>query len=88
MAAPTNTEIDYDYDQVSTTQNDIETEREQRLRVSQHAALRNVTYRVDEDTVILYGRVPSYYLKQLAQVKATTIPGIARVDNWIEVAVS
>jgi osmotically-inducible protein OsmY len=88
MTTSTESRIVSHRNQVSSTQDDVEAELNARLHVSQHAALRNVTCRIDDDTVVLYGRVPSYYLKQLAQVKATTVPGVECVDNRIEVAVS
>ncbi len=75
-------------DQVSPPLNDVEAQIKEKLHFTQHAALRCVTYSIDGDTVVLFGRVPSYYLKQLAQVKVTCVPGIERVDNRIEVAVS
>jgi hypothetical protein len=35
--------------------------------------------------VILYGRVPSFYLKQMAQELAGGLPGVERLANRIEV---
>ena len=76
-------------DSKSAVQNsDIEAQIKEKLHFTQHAALRCVTYDIDGDTVVLFGRVPSYYLKQLAQVKVTCVPGVGRVDNRIEVAVN
>lgn len=75
-------------DQVSRSHDDVEMEIKERLHFTQHAALRHITFNIEGTTVVLYGRVPSYYLKQLAQVKVTCVPGIDRVDNRIEVAVS
>ena len=75
-------------DPVSSTLSDVEAQIKEKLHFTQHAALRCVTYSIEGDTVVLFGRVPSYYLKQLAQVKVTCVPGIERVDNRIEVAVS
>ncbi|MCA9119602.1 MAG: BON domain-containing protein [Planctomycetaceae bacterium] len=74
--------------QTSSTVDDIEREVEKRLHFSQHAGLRHITYRIDGGTVVLHGRVPSYYLKQLAQVKVTCVPGVECVENRIEVAVN
>jgi osmotically-inducible protein OsmY len=75
-------------DPVSPVLSDVEAQIKEKLHFTQHAALRCVTYSIEGDTVVLFGRVPSYYLKQLAQVKVTCVPGIERVDNRIEVAVS
>ncbi|MCA9143144.1 MAG: BON domain-containing protein [Planctomycetaceae bacterium] len=88
MALSTNAKTTSRLDQVSSTTADLETEVERKLHFSQHAGLRHITYRIDGGTVVLHGRVPSYYLKQLAQVKVTCIPGIELVDNRIEVAVN
>ena len=40
----------------------------------------------DDGRVMLRGRVPTYYLKQLAQSMASSFPGVKSVDNNIEVA--
>ncbi len=67
---------------------EIEAEVRKSLHVTQHAALRHITCSVHDNTAVLQGRVPSYYLKQLAQVKVTCVPGIEQVDNRIEVFIS
>ena len=88
MPTSTDSKIAVSLDQVSLSDSDIETQIKEKLLFTQHAALRCVTYNIVGDTVVLYGRVPSYYLKQLAQVKVACVPGIERVDNRIEVAVT
>lgn len=88
MAVSTGSKISAQHDRVSDPLSDIEAQIKEKLHFTQHAALRCVTYSIDGDTVVLFGRVPSYYLKQLAQVKVTCVPGIERVDNRIEVAVN
>jgi osmotically-inducible protein OsmY len=88
MATSTDSKISISNDQMSLSDSDIETQIKEKLHFTQHAALRCVTYSIDGDNVVLFGRVPSYYLKQLAQVKVATVPGIERVDNRIEVAVT
>ena len=40
---------------------------------------------VDRDRVILSGSVPSYHMKQLAQVFALRVEGVDRIDNRLEV---
>ena len=35
--------------------------------------------------VMLLGRVPSYYLKQIAQMTALTVPGTHQIDNRLDV---
>jgi len=88
MASSTDSKIAAQQEQVSSSLSDLEQQIKEKLHFTQHAALRCVTFSIDGDTVVLFGRVPSYYLKQLAQVKVTCVPGIERVDNRIEVAVS
>ena len=75
-------------EQVSPSAGDMEYQIKEKLHFTQHAALRCVTFSVEGDTVVLFGRVPSYYLKQLAQVKVACVPGVERLDNRIEVAVT
>jgi osmotically-inducible protein OsmY len=52
---------------------------------SGYAALSFVGCRVDSGRVILIGSVPSYHLKQLAQVHALRVDGVGRVENRLEV---
>ena len=37
------------------------------------------------DSVVISGRVPTYYLKQLLQEAVRLIPGVQRIDNQVEV---
>ena len=52
---------------------------------SGYAALTFVACDVDGGRVILHGSVPSYHLKQLAQVHALRVDGVGRVENRLEV---
>jgi hypothetical protein len=61
---------------------------EAELHHGPYRALRNVTCVCQEGTLILYGRVPSYHLKQIAQTAVATLPGVGRIDNRIDVAAS
>lgn len=45
----------------------------------------NVSCQYDDGTLILKGRVSTYYLKQVAQTLVAGIDGIKRIDNQIEV---
>lgn len=58
------------------------------------ARLRNHPYPViqrlscecnDRGVLVLRGRLPSYYLKQLAQTAVARVPGVKEVDNQAEV---
>ena len=56
-----------------------------RLGRSCHRQVRQVTCRYHEGVLLLYGRVPSYYLKQLAQEAVREIEGVEEIINRIEV---
>jgi osmotically-inducible protein OsmY len=47
--------------------------------------LHAITCRFDDGVATLRGRVPSYFLKQIAQSIVTRQPGVERVVNRIEV---
>jgi osmotically-inducible protein OsmY len=57
------------------------------LRQSGYLALRGVACDARDGVITLRGRLPSYYLKQVAQSIAARIEGVRRVVNEIEVAV-
>jgi osmotically-inducible protein OsmY len=62
------------------------TERvEHALRATGYGALRGVEVSVNARIVILVGRVPSYYLKQVAQATALAIPGTHQLHNDLDV---
>jgi osmotically-inducible protein OsmY len=47
--------------------------------------LREIEVTVRDRVVVLAGRVPTYYLKQLAQAAAQAVPGIDQIHNDLEV---
>jgi osmotically-inducible protein OsmY len=51
-----------------------------------YAILRRVSCEYRDGLLILNGRLPSYYLKQMAQEMAARVKGVQRVDNRIEVS--
>jgi osmotically-inducible protein OsmY len=55
------------------------------LRADGQTTLRDIEVVVQAGLVILSGRVHSYYLKQLAQETALTVPGAHQVRNDLEV---
>ena len=57
----------------------------QRLSRSCHWQIRLVTCRYHEGVLLLYGRLPSYYLKQLAQEAVRNLEGVEEIINRIEV---
>ena len=47
--------------------------------------LRDLAVAVDGGEVVLSGRLPTYYLAQLALTKAMRVDGVARVRNEIQI---
>jgi len=58
------------------------------LRRSGYLALRDVSCVALGDVLYLRGRLPSYYLKQVAQEVAASAAGARRLINFIEVSAS
>jgi hypothetical protein len=58
---------------------------ERALRASGYGALRVIEVAVQGRLVILEGRVPSYFLKQVAQATALAVPGTRQVRNNLDV---
>jgi len=56
-----------------------------RLIKSQYIILRRVSCEFDNGVLTLNGRLPSYYLKQVAQVAVAGVDGVAEIVNRIEV---
>jgi len=59
---------------------------ENRLKADSQRWLRCVNCQYDEGVLRLTGRVPTFYLKQLAQTLVKNIDGVSRVDNQVLVA--
>ena len=61
-------------------------EIEQALVITGYAGpLRGIQIEVHAGSVVLSGRLPSYYLKQTAQVSAMKVDGVVQVRNKIQV---
>jgi osmotically-inducible protein OsmY len=58
------------------------------LRRSAYFELRNVSCDFSGGVLTLRGRVPTYYLKQLAQASVADVPGVIEVHNRVEVTTS
>ncbi|MDB5349075.1 MAG: putative periplasmic or secreted lipoprotein [Planctomycetota bacterium] len=71
----------------SSARENIGIEAQERLRRCGYSALRDISCDVHGQSVRLAGRLPSYYLKQVAQAVVAEIEGVRRVINLIEVAV-
>jgi osmotically-inducible protein OsmY len=55
------------------------------LRATRYESLRDTAVTVHQRLVILEGRVPNYYLKQIAQTTALAVPGVHEVRNNLKV---
>lgn len=55
------------------------------LNRSGYGELRRVDLDCEGDAVTISGRVPTFYLKQLAQSIALAAPGVGRVNNEVHV---
>ena len=58
---------------------------ERALRATGYGPLRGVEVTVHARYVILGGRVPSYYLKQVAQTTALAVPGVRHLRDDLDV---
>ena len=55
------------------------------LEKTGHGWLRRIVVVAEAELIVLQGRVPSFYLKQMAQVTVMAVPGIELVRNDLEV---
>jgi hypothetical protein len=58
------------------------------LRSNSYLALKNVSCEYNEGVLTLRGCLPSYYLKQIAQMAVSRLDGVKRINNEIEVIAS
>jgi osmotically-inducible protein OsmY len=58
------------------------------LRQSEYFELRRISCEFHEGVLTLRGRVPSYYLKQLAQALAAEVEGVLELNNQLDVVAS
>jgi osmotically-inducible protein OsmY len=59
---------------------------QRRLRQSAYLALQHLSCDFRAGVLTLRGRLPSYYLKQVALAVIVTVEGVQRIDDQIEVA--
>ena len=64
----------------------IEEQVYERLQKNSYLALRYLKCTCEDGVVTIQGRVPSYYLKQLAQTVVGQVEGVEKVVNQVEVA--
>jgi len=70
---------------VSAVADNVRQLAEATLRASGHHFLKGVACEFHEGVLVLRGRVPSYYLKQVAQTVVRQIDGVIQIDNRLEV---
>ena len=63
----------------------IEQRAQSALAASPIFALRDLNVELSEDSLLIYGRVDTYYHKQLAQEVVRAVAGNCRVENKIHV---
>jgi osmotically-inducible protein OsmY len=63
----------------------VEVQAAARLRRSPYPELRRVACEFHEGLLRLHGRVPSYYLKQIAQTVVRGLDGVEEIHNQLEV---
>lgn len=61
---------------------------DQALRGTGYLSLRNLEIIVTQGLVVLRGRLPSYYMKQVAQAAVRAVPGVGEVHDQLDVVSS
>ena len=61
---------------------------ERALCATGYLAMRSIQVEIERGIVVLWGHVPTYYQKQVAQVTAQRVPGVRGIANGIEVVIS
>ena len=69
----------------TTDQAKIRELAERSLRSNPYLALKNVSCDWLDGVLVLWGCLPTYYLKQIAQEVVAPLQGVARIDNQIQV---
>ena len=55
------------------------------LHQTAHGWLQRVAVTVEAGSIVLRGKLPSFYLKQVAQTIVLTVPGVATLRNELHV---
>jgi len=72
-------------DDCDTSDQALAAEARRRLHASRYVALRKVKCECRNNVITLSGRLPSFYLKQLAQTEVLAVPFVAALVNDIDV---
>jgi osmotically-inducible protein OsmY len=65
--------------------NPLATEAERILTTSGYGDLRNLRCECQDGVISIRGRLPSFFLKQMAQTLVARLSGVRRVNNQIKV---
>lgn len=76
--------IDY-VDPAAPASNPITAVAKARLQASQYSSIRKIFCMFDEGMLVLRGRLPTFFHKQLAQTAVADIQGVTQIVNQIEV---
>jgi len=63
----------------------VEDEVRAALEQSGYAAIRNITFELNDGELTLRGQVPSYYMKQIAVSTVAKVAGVALIYNRLRV---
>ena len=80
-----NGEVPRDRGDPAMTDERIVDQVHQALHASGYGQLRKLQVHCDHGRVTLQGRLPTYYLKQVAQSLVDTVPGVHDIDNDVSV---
>jgi hypothetical protein len=64
----------------------VQSQAQQMLESSNYLALRRLRCECHDGRLVISGRVPTYYLKQLAQSIVRQVAHLRRIDNQVDVA--
>ena len=73
------------YIQPETLQASIKDRAERFLHSNPYLVLKHISCDYLDGVLILRGRLPTYYLKQLAQESVADLDGVDRIENQIQV---
>lgn len=68
-----------------SVQNSIAAQAKARLQASPYPPIRKIFCMYDEGMLVLIGRLPTFFQKQLAQAVVADIQGVGQIVNQIEV---
>lgn len=77
--------VDLPREELMVSRSSIAESAERRLRESPYQFLKRVSCDFHEGVLTLRGRVPSFFLKQLAQAAVVGLEGVEEVVNRVEV---